>query len=66
MTSVGKEIVKQEKGLQPFARRGWWFTSSHHAAPSAQIVYKSTYTTQHISMKLGPNAQSLVLKFLLS
>ena len=38
---------------------------AHHIMPPpfARIVYKSTYTTQHIFMKLGPN---LVLKVLLS
>ena len=33
VTSVEKELVKQEKRFQPFTRRGWCFTTPHHATP---------------------------------
>ena len=61
MTSAEKEIVKQEKRFEPFARCGWWSTSPHPATPSAWIIYKSIYTTQHIFMKLGPKISFLKL-----
>ena len=63
MTSVEKEIVKQEKQFQPSQDVGGDLPLPTMSPSSARIVYKSIYTTQHISMKLGPN---LVLKFLSS